>query len=105
MLKHERYIRKSLGQIGAITHLPGKDLEFKQKSIIHQTRQTAAPLRVFHRGGLGREAILRVLEPMNLLSNATRRRKFGQLLDQTSAIVIREIGISDVSMRPARSIA
>ena len=66
------------------SHLAGKDLQFEQQAVIGKPRQSAAPVGVVHDIGSRREAILRILVPMQLLADAARRRQVGQTLQQRS---------------------
>ena len=101
MLENEDGVRERSRQPGAVRHLARENLQFEQQPVIGKHRQPATPVLVVHDIGTRREAILRILMPMQLLSDTPGCRQLRQTSDQCAGIGIAEIGVGDIGVRPA----
>jgi hypothetical protein len=79
---NEDCVRERSRQPGTVRHLVRENLQFEQQPVVGKHCQPATPVYVVHDIGARRKAILRILMPMELLSDASGSRQLRQTLDQ-----------------------
>lgn len=101
MLQDEGHLGAGFGELRGIRHLRCEDLEIEAPAVVGEMRDVAADHGIEAEVGLCREAVERVLVPVQLHAHAAHQRIALQAIELRAHVVGREIGIGDDGVGPA----
>lgn len=101
MLQDEGHVGAGLDELVRRRHLAREHLEVEGEAVVGEAGDVAHEPRIAWQVGRGREAVLRVLVPVQLLADAAHQRPAREAVELWPGIFLQEIGEGDDGLRPA----
>src|SRR5215471_15752254 len=101
MLQAERDLRTGFRESRRARYLRRKYLQIETVAVVRKTRDIAADDGIVAKVGTCREAIQRVIVPMQLHAHAVHQRIAFETIELRTHVIDAEVGIGDDSVRPA----
>ena len=80
MGEHHRHVGKRLGEGSAVFHLRGEDLKLEDETVLRQQPEVSPQRRFVHHSGPIGEAVLFLLVPVELHTDAAQQRVLASVL-------------------------
>jgi hypothetical protein len=100
VLEHERDLRARFGEIGRVGHLRRKHLQVEAQAIVGETADVALDPGIGGKVRPRREAVLRVLVPVQLHAHAVHERIAREPVELGTDVIGADVGIGDNRVRP-----
>ena len=102
VLKHERDLRARFGKVRCVGHLRRKHLQVEAQAIVGEIPDVAADPGIRDKVRPRREAVLRVLVPVQLHAHAAHEGIARKPVELGTHVVGAHVGIGDDRVRPTR---
>ena len=100
VLKHERDLRARFGKVGRVGHLRRKHLQVEAQAIVGETADVALDPGIRGKVWPRREAVLRVLVPVQLHAHAAHEGIARKPVELRTHVIGADVGIGDNRVRP-----